>query len=272
MTVPDNRYNTPEDIITYIKKLEKRVESLERRSNANTTSIDSSGTFKIGTNGILEVNGGELIFRSKTTNQIIFHCGYDQFGDAIVEMFRESGVQVFGFRRDFYNDVPESQRVRLYDRFLNLIFQEGTFTPGIERPWFELPMRPAATAGSGQVAPIYGLHGWERLTTSATFATVFKYNGARQNAAALFKFKVYVTNADTTGEVQVVDEDTGNPLNVYFGSAWSATWNTTTYSDILPPALVLSSTYGQSMNLGVQIRRTAGTGEARLCVTESMGA
>lgn len=143
---------------------------------------------------------------------------------------------------------------------------------GLGTPLLELPLQPvSATPGA---AITIGPYGFERVTSAATFETLFAHVGIVQNVVWQPIFAVRCSDAGTAGEMQAVDLLTGTPLLQHGGLPWLATIAAGTVTDVeLSPTvpLVAPGAWADAMRLGVQVRRTAGVGTITVSAVQSLG-
>lgn len=187
---------------------------------------------------------------------------------------RSDGTPAFELRKVFSNSTRETWEWR--DSAGNPVIAENTIGPGLSRPLLEMPFQPYATSSGTAVS--CGPYGFERTTTSGSWETLFAYDGKAQNQLIDFKFAALCSDATTEGEVQVVDLDTGTPRPGYLISPWVGTIPAgTTAMTVLDPApdkvisLVDVVGAGGYQRLGVQVRRTTGTGSITLAVAQAIG-
>lgn len=208
-----------------------------------------------------------------TTGGIII-MGTQAQGDRGMTFNREDGTEAFSLRKPLSPSDPQSWVLR--DRSGNPVVSESSFSGGIGRPQLDLPFQPvAATSGT---AVTCGPYGWERVTSSASWTTLFAYDGKAQNYLLDFKFAAVCSDAVTAGEIQVVDLATGNPRPGFIASPWvgSIPAGTTTMTVFDPDpnkvvSMVATQVPGSYQKLGVQVRVTAGTGSITLAVAQAIG-
>lgn len=142
---------------------------------------------------------------------------------------------------------------------------------GLGRPLLAMPIQPMAATSTFTTC---GPSGWEQDTVSGVFETLFRHDGVRQNVCWAPVVTAWCSDVTTAGELQFVDLDTGavlvealSTVSVYTIPAGSSE------VDVAPgaPGLLLPQEYGAPIHLGVQARRTAGTGNITLAVKQSIG-
>lgn len=227
--------------------------------------------------GILTIAGrldvmGDVLLKSGAGDDVV-RMGTMPHGDTGLEFRREDGTQAFSMAKPFGPDSP--QMWLLYDRIGQQVVAENSLGPGLSRPHLEHPVQPvAATSGT---AVTCGPYGWERQTSSTAWVTLFAYDGKVQNPFVDFKFAAFCSDGTTAGEIQVVDLETGTPLSGFLEGAWvgSVPAGTTAYLIVDPPSTRVAtpdvSDFGSYMRLGVQVRRTAGTGSITIAVPQAIG-
>lgn len=224
--------------------------------------------------GVLQVIGSIILSGAGNltvltpTDQVILQIGPQPFADQGLVLVRENGAPAIVMRKPFA--LSPDQTLDLRDRASNPMLSEGAFAVGIDAPFLPLPMRPVGTA-TGQAAATLGVFGDERTSTSGVPTTVFRHDGLKQNTTGRFRFVARSSVGGTTGDIRVVDIDTGNVLNEWFGAPWIGTFSATTDTEVISPGLALPSTPGQPIRLAVQISRTAGAGTVTVAVTQSCG-
>lgn len=195
-------------------------------------------------------------------------------GDRGLRFWREDGVAAFEMRKTL--DASSPQVWRLFDRNETPVVAENAFGRGLAKPHLEHPLQPvAATSGTALTCGPYGI---ERTTTSATFETLFAYDGRAQNYFLDLKFAAVCSDGSTAGEIQVVDLNTGTARPGFALSPWlgeiPAGTTTTTIIDPTPAqvlTMVPEDGAGGYQRLGVQVRRTAGAGSITIAVAQATG-
>lgn len=264
------------ELLDRIKDLERTVAFLRSsRDLVGRASVDAGKSLAV--RGILRVIGaldvtGTASIRSATGAELI-RLGDMDLGDRGYVFSRENGVPVLEMQRT--NDTVEDQAWALYDNAGNPIVSEEVFFHGLKRPCLEHPFQPVAPAfGTALTCGPYGI---ERTTSSAAFETLFAYDGKRQNAFLDLKFSAHCSDGTTAAELRVVNLDTGLALpDLFQPIPWLGVVPAgTTTPWILDPAFTQGVIYelpvGATMRLGVQARRTAGTGTVTVAVASSIG-
>lgn len=239
----------PQDIISHFKRLEKRIENLERSQRISNTSIDQ---------GSIVVNNGAIV--SKHPNGVeLFRAGVgetvlpfevDPTQGYLTRIKRGNGQVVFEVFTD--NDGAESRLV-MNDRNGNQIFAEDWLVgKGLARPY--IPWGANKTVDLTTPPDI---------TTSGTFVAVYTVQGILQHPALFVRLKV-VADAGTTGEIRLQD--------TFFSSTlWSDT--IASGSSIKSGVGTLNGlySYGQMVGLEIQVRRTSGAGNIRTALVNTYG-
>lgn len=257
-----------------LQNLQDQINAMRSERRAASTTIGEGGSLFI--RGLLKIAGsldltGTMSMKSADDVEMV-RIGDMPYGRGF-ELKRDDGTPALRFRKPFSNST--TQAWTLQDRQSQVVVAESDLTPGLGRPHLEHPLQPvAATSGT---AVTCGPHGWERQTSSTSWTTLYVYDGKVQNPFLDFKFAALCSDATTAGEIQVIDLNTGSPLPGYFEPAWVGTVpaGTTTYLVVDPPNTRITtpgiSSVGAYMRLGVQVRRTAGTGSITLAVPQSIG-
>lgn len=266
--------NDPGWINRRFAEIKREIESLRSERRAASTTIAEGGSLLV--RGFLRVVGsldltGTLSMKSDEGDELV-RIGDMQYGRGF-ELKRDDGSQALAFRKPF--DISAVQAWVLLDRQGQVIVAESDLGPGLSRPHLEHPLQPVApTSGTTLTC---GPHGWERQTSSTSWETLYVYDGKAQNPFLDFKFAAFCSDGTTAGEIQVVDLETGNPLLGFFEPAWLGVVpaGSTSYTVVDPPNTRITtpemSTFGAYIRLGVQVRRTAGSGSITLAVPQSIG-
>jgi hypothetical protein len=257
--------------------IERRLEQMAaaKRLPASSLAVGSSLLIK----GVLKVIGtldltGDLSMKSASDAELV-RMGDMTYGRGL-EFKRDDGSTAIRFSKPLSGSTV--QKWELVDRGGTTVVAEGSLSPGLGRPFLELPFQPyAATSGT---AVTCGPYGWERSSTSATWETLFVYDGKAQNSFLDFKFAAICSDATTAGQIQLYDLVAGAPMAAFFAAPWVGTIaaGTTSWTVIDPtPDQVVAITDGGSLQAGgaikiaVQVQRTAGTGTITLAVPSAMG-
>lgn len=256
------------------------IDELRETVKFNASSRDRIGraTIEIGRDflvrGILKVTGAVSMVDADGAE--LLRIG-DMFYGRGLEMKRANGVRAFLLAKAFENSTQQTWG--FYDQSGQQVVAENSVGRGLYKPFLEYPFQPV-TAASGTGAPEYGPYGWERETSSGSWTTLFAYDGKCQNGFLDFKFAAMNSDGATEGEVQVVDLDTGLPLSGFFLPAWlgeiEAGWTTMTELDpesawIITPVFDFGVPFASQMRLGIQVRRTTGSGSITLSVPQAIG-
>lgn len=257
-----------------LKRLERMIEALRSERRAASTTIAEGGSMLI--RGLLGVVGaldltGTLSMKSEDGDELV-RLGDMEFGRGF-ELKRDTGVSALVFRKPFA--LSETQTWGLLDTQGQAVVTENELGPGLGSPALEHPFQPyAATSGT---AVTCGPYGWERTTTSATWETLYVYDGKAQNGFLDLKLAAFCSDGTTAAEVQVVDLASGTPLPGFLEPAWLGVVPvaTTSYLVVDPPNTRIripgAGDFGSYMRLGIQVRRTAGSGSITLAVPQSIG-
>lgn len=266
--------NDPGWVNRELQKLRREVEGLRSERRAAATTVGESGSWVI--KGLLRVIGaldltGTLSMKSEDDVEMV-RIGDMPYGRGF-ELKRDDGTSALRFRKAFSNSTTQSWE--LTDRDGYVVLAENGLGPGLSRPHLLHSFQPvAATSGSTLTC---GPYGFERTTSSPTWETLFMHDGKAQNRQVDLKFAALCSDGATAGQIQVIDLDTGLPVPGFLMPAWlgAIPAGTTTYTVIDPTPLQvvvpMSGGAGSYVRLGVQARRTAGTGSITLAVPQSIG-
>lgn len=238
-----------------VREIWRAIEALQSERRASATSVDT-GSFTVTSAG-----------------QEIFRIGDMEFGDRGLAIRRENGAPALEMRK-LSSGAFVGQSVAMYDAADRVVSTEDLFG-GLRTPYLEHPFQPIA-ASSG-TAVTCGPYGWERVTTSGTFETLFVYDGKRQNPYLDIKVAVKPSDTTTSAEVRVVNLATGTALSSFSGGSWLGVVGTgsSAYTVVDPAGTqVISADAGGSLaaiRLGIQARRTAGAGSITLAVPQAIG-
>lgn len=258
-----------------LRDLERKIEGLRSERRAAATTIAEGGSLFIS--GLLRIAGalditGTLSMKSEDEAELV-RIGNMTYGRGF-ELKRDDGSQALGFSKVFSNSDAQSWALR--DRDGQAIVAENNLGPGLARPHLEHPLQPVSATSGTAVA--CGPYGWERQSSSASWETLYVYDGKVQNLFLDLKFAAFCSDGTTAGEIQVVDLETGTPLEGFFEASWLGLVpaGTTAYLIVDPPnsritTPLLGELIGSYMRLGVQVRRTAGAGTITLAVPQSIG-
>lgn len=258
------------------RDIDQQLRELRAAKGLAASTVAPGGSVFV--KGLLKIVGaldltGTLSMKSSDGLELV-RMGDMQFGRGLA-FTRENGVDAFVFRKSFENS--EQQDWSLKDRAGNGIVEENALGTGLGKPYLEHPFQPVATAAGTSVT--CGPYGWERTTSSAAWETLFAYDGKAQNRFLDFKFAALCSDADTAGQIQVVDLVTGTPLSGFLMAPWvgAIPAGTLTYAVIDPTPDMVSLPIadgvgvGGQIRVGVQVQVTVGTGSITLAIPQSIG-
>lgn len=227
--------NFPPDLMEYIKGLEKRIASLERRPRAGLTSVDT-GSFTANDN-----DGSPLAIIGE---HVLYNVGAGATFDGTAfyrtgSVGSTPGILAASFGRSSAESVDI---LRIYDKDGSEIISDDVLNGGLARPY----------VGCGFANADYTT--WAN-TTSSTFGDASVTDYIKQHPKIFVGYAIYADAADTAGELQVIAD------SVQVGS-------TAVYTAGIGPGSILTGSITglvagdlQSViDLRVQVRRTAGTG------------
>lgn len=226
------QYNMPEDVLDYVKRLEKRVVNLEKLTRSSNTSIDSGALIIKGNDGqIIGVFGDIMkagLIPPDGTSQMGF-LFYRTDGTLALSLYDSSMTGEFG------------QYIGLFDqRQEPLLLEDFRTGYGLARPFFAGP-------------PIYNPDPsmWP-ATTSSAFVGSQEAWMFFNNPGVYVDFLMNCSAADTTGEARLMIN------GVQYGPTISGGFGYSSFNQklLLPESLVSEQWY----NVNIQHRRTAGTG------------
>lgn len=225
--------------------------------------------------GVLRVVGGLDLtgtLSMKTTDGTeLFRMGDMTFGRGIA-MTRDNGSEAIVLRKPFSNG--DQQQWVMYDQNGAAVIAENPLTGGLSRPYLEHPFQPVSdTSGTAITCGPYGL---ERTTSATGWTTLFAWDGKRQNGFLDLKIAAVCSDGTTAGEMQVVNLDTMVPLPGYVLAPWLATipagTTTLTLFDPTPDQVDTAGVgVGAQLRLGLQVRRTSGSGSITVAVPQAIG-
>jgi len=248
-----------------IKEIWKAINALRSERRTASTTIGDGG---------LRIDGGDLVMLSEDGDEV-FRIGPMQLGDRGLVVRHDDGTVAIEMRRlSGANFVSHAVAIR--DHLgISAVETDGLFG-GARAPFLEHPFQPvAATTGTPVTC---GPYGWERTTSAGTWETLFVYDGKRQNPFLDVKLAALCSDATTAAEVRLVNLADGQPLPDFNNpTAWMGVVpaGTTAYAVLDPgPAQAVVGEVGAAhtyIRLGIQARRTAGTGSITLAVPQSIG-
>lgn len=244
-----------------MKIVEQDPAALARRITDLQRQINELRSERRG--GATSVDRGSFLVTDPVSGEI-FRIGDMEFGDRGLIVHRNDGTPAFEIRK--LSPAPlVGQSVTIYDRNgTTAVFSVDGLIGGLRNPYLEHPFQPvSATSGTPVTCGPYGL---ERTTSSASFETLFVYDGKRQNPLLDLKVAGRCSDGTTAGEVRVVNLATGLPLSDYFGGpTWLGVFpaGTTSYLVVDPlnsqAVSADAAATGGFMRLGVQVRRKVGS-------------
>jgi hypothetical protein len=245
--------------------IQRQIDSLRSERRAEATTVGDGG---------LRIDGGELVALD-ADGSILFRIGTLDLGDRGTVAYRDNGTIALEVRK-LVDAAYVGQSVAIYDAGGKRVFMTEDLLGGLRAPYLEHPFQPVAP--STGTAVTCGPYGWERVTTSTSFQTLFVYDGKRQNPFLDLKVAAVCSDATTAGEVQIVNLATGLPLDDFFNpDPWlgQIPAGTTSYLVIDPSPTRAVAADGIAahayMRLGIQVRRTAGAGSITLAVPQAIG-
>lgn len=227
------RTNQPEDLLTRIKDLERRVSELQRGQTQHG-SVLSQGSFEVKT----------------PDGHTIMKCGQFVYYDEVVygmAVFRHDGTTQFWS----YDSPSGGGFTSFWDEAQNILFSSDTVSgQGLARPY--IPLR---------VMPYSEVLGAAPVTVSATFERLHRIHGEKQHP----KIKLQIITrsaADTTGEVQLAigGVNISDVITVPLGD--------NTYRGMIG---VVPGGFLSELFIDVEARRTAGTGNVSVAVAYADG-
>ena len=240
-----------------LRDLEAKIEAMRSERRAAATTV-STGAFVVSSEG-----------------EEIFRIGDMEFGDRGVVIRRQNGTVAFEVRR-LSAGAFVSQSTAIRDNNGASALETDALFGGVRAPYLEYTFQPIAAASGTTLT--CGPYGFERTTTSTTFDTLFVYDGKRQNPYLDLKVAVKPSDTSTSAEVRVVNLATGTPLSDFFGGgSWLGTVPTGSSAfTLLDPSATQAvaadaGAYQAAIRLGVQVRRTAGSGTLTVSVPQAIG-
>lgn len=255
MANPGN-YNTPDDtsLVGIIKKLQDRVDALEKLTRASSTSIDS-GVFEVksASKKVLWVFGDLAkagIINTATGKPLTSPDGSVQMG---VCAFRDTGELIFS-AVNLDPDNRTKQNWALWDTQTHMVMQDDVISgEGLARPYIPMAFTPYDTSTWGK-------------TQSATFVDMSATLSNKQHPRIFIDVLMYCDAADTSGQMRLA-------LNgVPFGPTVSSAGPGIGYTLFPATAITLPTlAWGTNYTLTVQACRTAGTGNVKIAVRGCWG-
>lgn len=256
------------DLVSWIKGLERRISKLETAPRLGNASISEGGLRVLGDGGIYVENGGLYvdgfgrilvgeggsILTADGQGRALFYAG--GFAETIpgtpqgygIAFYRLDGSVALLLADD--SDDEQVQRVKVYDRNGKTIFAEDRQGDGLEWPVIPIVFAPM------------DYREWPG-TTSTTFEALLQATPYRQHRRAFVRVRHTTDVSDTTGEARVTVNGTqvGSTISVGFGIG------TTLVGPFDVPGV-----HGDSPEIKVEGRVTAGTGKVRATVTRAAAA
>lgn len=261
-----------------LPSLSRRIRALEQRVAQLASAAGTVSRAAVGAGGQLLVEG---LLKVRGSVSMLDDSGVEllRIGDMGIgrglEVKRDDGSSALVVRKAFFNS--SNQSVEIYDRSNRKIVAESGLGPGLGSPSLEMPFQPVAAASGTAVT--CGPYGWERTTTSTSWETLFTHDGKVQNPFLDLKLAARNSDGVTAGEIRVVDA-AGVPLAGFFLPAWvgviTAAMTTMTLIDpdaqwVALPLFGPGQGVGDQMRLGIQVRRTSGSGSLTLSVAQAIG-
>lgn len=261
------------------RALWKAIREMRAERRLGQSEVEEGGDLRI--RGLLSVLGelvvtgivnltGTLSMRSDAGAEMV-RLGDMTYGRGL-GFTRSDGTEAYVLAKAFSNSDTETWG--LFDRNGDtIVSEEPLWGGGLARPRLEYPFQPvAATSGTPTLC---GPYGFERSSTSDVWETLFVYEGRRQNVFLDLKFAAMCSDATTSGEIRAINLATGNQLVQFFGVPWEADVPVGTTSmtviDPQPYAAVLPGEVDDYLGVGLQVRRTAGTGSITASVVMAIG-
>lgn len=225
--------NQPETLLTRMRAMERRIAELERGRTLNSASV-SQGSFTVRTpDGDVIMRVGEIVVGASTF-----------YG---VEMLRRDG----SLQARFYDSATGGGYWSMHDEAGTVIMSNDTTSgQGIARPYLDLPFVP----WSSVLTP-------PDLTTSATFATVHRAHGRKQQPWVEFMV-VTKLDAGTTGEIRLTQG------GVDISGVTSLPDGDYSYRRLTGP---VTGDHMADLQIDVQARRVSGAGNVRVLVAHAIG-
>lgn len=233
----------PQNLISYIKKLEKRIENLERSQRIGNTAIDN-GSITVNNGAVVSKhpNGVEL-FRSGTGSTVL-PFEVDPTPGYVTRITRASGVKVF---EQFASEDGTEAKFFMNDREGNEVLGDDWLSGrGLSRPYLPLNYYTMADYNTPPVN-----------TTSATFVGLYQVYGIMQHRGVEFRLRV-AADIGTAGNIRLQDTFFGytiwsDSIAAGFNGEKQGTGN---LNGLVP--------YGSNFSFEIQVQRTAGAGVIRV--------
>lgn len=253
---------------------------VETRLKKLFTMVASSPVKEVAQGSSFAVRGlldlvGSMEMRS-AVGDLLIRMGSMPLGDRGLQFFRENGTKLFEMRKVTQPTNPQTWT--FFDNGGHAIVAEQDLFGGLAKPMLEHPFQPVATAPGTPVT--CGPYGFERTHPGTeainTWKTLFVHDGKRQNTYLDLKVAVICSDATTAGEIRVVDEVSGDQLGGFLIDPWigvipAGTTTLTVLDPIGNQVLLTAVDVHAVMRLGLQVRRTAGSGSITLSVAQAIG-
>lgn len=251
--------NDPGWVNRKFQELKREIEDLRSERRAASTTI--------GEGGSLRVDGGEIVFLD-ADGSVLLRIGEQQYGDRGFALNRDDGSPAITLSNAL--GVLAQQELRIRDRFGNEILAEEAFGSGFSTPYLPVPMQPMKSASGAITAGPYGL---ENTHATTTWTSVFRAQFTRQNQFVTFATRVAASDTTTAAELRVIDPSTGSHLGRFLAGPYTGprAAGTTTYTTVTLPGIVMLGNYLDTIEVELQIRRTAGTGTLTVAVAHAGG-
>jgi hypothetical protein len=251
----------PEPWRSLWKEIRSIKEQLRRLHNASafsgsglsvTGSITQKGSITIAPDGLLLVDGGDVVMRNEAGVEV-FRIGIMPYGDRGLIIRREDGTVALQLRK-LFSPADTQQVFQILDRDGNVIAGDA----GLSVSGFDAPHIPLAFIPTDYDSSVNA-----QTTSSGTFVATHEYRGFKQNPFFRPQFMVKCSDGTTAGEIQIYDVVGAAYLPGFFTGVRKATipTGTTTYTLFeLDGAVVLPGAMSSALHIEIHVRRTAGAG------------
>ena len=239
-------YNTPDDLLERIRRLEAKVDELTRAAPIRNASISDGGRLQVK-----GVTGRSLVAMGRSDDPtLVAPDGHKQMA---VFINRETGEPAFAM----YDPLPNSdgfhQFWALYDRAGNVLVGDDTTSgQGLARPYVPFTFNDYAPVPTNS-------------TTSGSFVTVCRAAAVTKQHPQIKAGLTAVTSATTTGEVRLWDAT----HSVQLGATISLPAGT--YQDFSIGPVPLTGAHMDTVDIDIQARRLTGTGTVAVRGTSGYG-
>jgi hypothetical protein len=225
-------HNTPQEILDFIKRLERRISVLERTGRVvNVTN-----------------SAGAITFYGQDGTTPLFQVGDQALGDRGVTINHDDGTRAIVVRRQFIGDT--FQTLQLWSRTGSLVGGENYLADGVRAPFVPITLIPVTSPS-------------EATTSSGTFSAAYTAEFVRMNATVRLIFLARCTDGTTSGEVQLYDTNTGFALGGFLGAPVSPVAipvGTTSNTEFDTGSTYIPADFEAVAKLEIRFRRTAGAG------------